>query len=150
MDWLCCLCCKCIFGGWCVLTLWQVMVSPPIRGRVTSSPANHKPRDKTSSDPPCPSCLHSSQSRQTELPGKREKKYYSVTKKKNQEKNMSHGRRRHQQEGDFGIPGLGDRNYRPGLLPTCFLIDLVLFWWKCLAWPVILSWWRLLYFTGTQ
>ena len=40
---------------------------------------------------------------------------------------MSHGRRRHQQEGDFGIPGLGDRNYRPGLSPTCSLIDLVYF-----------------------
>ena len=27
---------------------------------------------------------------------------------------MSARRKRYEQEGDFGIPGLGDRNYRPG------------------------------------
>ena len=34
---------------------------------------------------------------------------------------MSARRKRFEQEGDFGIPGLGDRNYRPGEVEQTWL-----------------------------
>ena len=39
---------------------------------------------------------------------------------------MSARRKRYEEEGDFGIPGLGDRNYRPGELagPAAPAVDL--------------------------